>query len=72
MAAETWAGIGHVRNVEYDVATKDLQVLFENGRRYVYRQVSFPEWEALQKSESKGSHLRRVVQPRHRFEEVKG
>jgi hypothetical protein len=71
MAAETWAGIGHVRNVDYDAAAESLTVLFENGRRYRYHKVAYEDWNALMQADSKGSYLRRSIQPRHRFEEVK-
>jgi hypothetical protein len=69
---DTWGGIGHVRELQYDAASQDLDVQFENGRRYRYHKVSYAEWEALARAESKGSHLRRIVQPRHRFTELKG
>jgi hypothetical protein len=68
---EDWSGIGHVRRIEYDVATKNLDVQFENGRRYRYSGVEYPEWEALMRADSKGAHVRRIVQPRHRFQELK-
>lgn len=72
MPANTWSGIGHVRTVDYDAAAQSLEVLFENGRRYRYDKVAYETWNDLMQSESKGSFVRRTIQPRHRFTEVKG
>jgi hypothetical protein len=58
-------GSAHVRQVLWDPATLILEVEYQGGRRYAYSGVSYDTWVHLQKAPSKGSFLRREIQPRH-------
>lgn len=61
----------HVKSISWDPATRVLEVEFQRGgRRYRYAEVPYNTWVRLQQAESKGSFLRREIQPNHAVEEV--
>lgn len=47
----------HIDSIGHDPAKRELHVLFKNGDRYSYADVTAAEHAALMASDSKGSHL---------------
>lgn len=58
-------GSSHVEWIEWDPATRILQVGYKGGRAYRYSNVPYETWVRLQRASSKGSFLRREIQPKH-------
>lgn len=56
-------GSSHVEWVEWDPASRTLAVSYKGGRVYRYAGVPYETWVGLQKAASKGSFLRREIQP---------
>jgi KTSC domain len=65
-------GSAHVVTIDYDIATKALTVEYRGGRLYRYAGVEFDEWQGLMRAPSKGSYLRRRIQPAHAAEKIGG
>ena len=43
-----------LKSIGYDAAGKELEIEFNNGRVYRYREVPEEGWQQLQEAESKG------------------
>lgn len=59
-----------IKAFEYRVATRELEVLFTTGRRYVYREVPPEAAAALRSAFSKGRHFNRRIRGRYPFVET--
>jgi hypothetical protein len=59
-----------VLSAGYDPATKQLELEFQNGRIYRYREVPAGVYEFLLRTPSKGGYVNRMIQNRYAFEEV--
>jgi hypothetical protein len=59
-----------VLSAGYDPATQELELEFQNGRIYRYREVPAGVYEFLLRSPSKGGYVNRMIQSRYAFEEV--
>jgi hypothetical protein len=65
-------GSTHVEWIEWDAATRVLQVEYRGGKLYRYLEVPYEKWARLQRAPSKGSFLRREIQPHHATAAVGG
>jgi hypothetical protein len=61
-----------IRSFAYRAETRELDVLFTTGRRYVYREVPPEAAEALRSAFAKGRHFNARIRGRYPFEEVEG
>jgi hypothetical protein len=59
-----------VLSAGYDSLTKELELEFQNGRIYRYREVPAGVYEFLLRTPSKGGYVNRMIQNRYAFEEV--
>ncbi|HYJ29350.1 MAG TPA: KTSC domain-containing protein [Allosphingosinicella sp.] len=59
-----------IRSFEYRPETRELEVLFTTGRRYVYSQVPPEAAEALRGAFSKGRHFNTRIRGRYPFAEI--
>ena len=59
-------GSAHVSWIDWQPATRELTVEYRGGRLYRYEGVDYDTWTRLVRAESKGSFLRREIQPRFR------
>ena len=57
-------GSAHVQWLNWDPASRVLTVEYKGGRLYRYDGVDYDTWVQLMKAPSKGSFLRREIQPR--------
>lgn len=64
-------GSAHVQWIDWDPATRELTVEYRGGRLYRYQGVEYDTWVQLVKAPSKGSFLRRHIQPGHPGEAVR-
>lgn len=65
-------GSAHVSWLNWDPASRVLTVEYKGGRRYEYSEVEYDTWTRLVRAPSKGSFLRREIQPQHAGREVAG
>ena len=61
-----------IRSFEYRPETRELEVLFTTGRRYIYRDVPLEAAEALRGAFAKGRHFNARIRGRYAFAEVDG
>ena len=61
------AGSTHVEWIDWDPGSRVLAVSYRGGRVYWYEGVEYDTWVQLVRAPSKGSFLRREIQPRHRL-----
>jgi hypothetical protein len=59
-----------IRAFEYRPETRELEVLFTTGRRYLYSQVPPEAAEALRGAFSKGRHFNTRIRGRYPFVEI--
>ena len=57
-------------SIGYDPASRTLEVEFQSGAVYHYRDVPFPVAKALATAESVGSYFSRFVRPRYGYVRV--
>ena len=61
-----------IRSFAYRAESRELEVLFTTGRRYVYSQVPPEAAEALRGAFAKGRHFNARIRGRYPFVEVAG
>lgn len=54
----------NIDRAAYHVARCALRIEFKNGSRYMYNDVSVPEFVAFTLAESKGKHLNEFIKPK--------
>ena len=59
-----------IKRFDYRPETRELEVLFVTGRRYVYADVPPEEVEAFRSAFSKGRHFNAHIRDRYRFREL--
>ena len=59
-----------IRSFDYRPKTRELEVQFVSGRRYVYFGVPGEEVERLQTAESKGRYFNLQIRDRYRYREL--
>ena len=59
-----------IKAIEYRPATKELDILFVTGRRYLYHEVPPEAAEALKQAFVKGRHFNRKIRGQFRCTEV--
>jgi hypothetical protein len=59
-----------IRRFEYRPETRELEILFTTGRRYVYADVAEEEVKEFRAAFSKGSYFNRQIRDRYRFREI--
>ena len=58
-------------SVAYDVAARELEVEFQSGRVYRYRDVPQGAYEFLLRARHKGSYFNRMIANRYAYDEVR-
>jgi hypothetical protein len=61
-----------IRTIAYRPETRELEVLFTTGRRYLFRDVPPDAAEAFARARIKGRHFNTRVRGRYPFEEMEG
>lgn len=61
-----------IRRFDYRPETRELEVLFVTGRRYVYANVPPEEAEAFRNAFAKGVHFKRHIRDRFAHRELAG
>lgn len=61
-----------IRSFAYRPDSRELEVLFTTGRRYVYSQVPPEAAEALRSAFAKGRHFNARIRGRYAYVEVEG
>ena len=59
-----------IRHFTYRPETRELEVLFVTGRRYLYADVPPGEVESFRAAYSKGSYFNRHIRDRYRYREL--
>jgi hypothetical protein len=59
-----------IRKFDYSSETKELEVLFVTGRRYLYADVPVEEAEAFRAAFAKGVYFNRNIRDRYRCREL--
>ena len=59
-----------IRRFDYRPEARELDVLFTNGRRYIYHDVPPEAADAFRAAFAKGVHFNRRIRGRYRFTEV--
>jgi hypothetical protein len=59
-----------IRRFDYRPETRELDVLFTTGRRYLYHDVPPEAADAFRAAFSKGRHFNRRIRGRYRFTEL--
>ena len=61
-----------IRSFAYRPETRELEVLFTTGRRYLYADVPPEAAEALRGAFAKGRHFNARIRGRYRYVELEG
>ena len=61
-----------IRRFEYRHATRELEILFVTGRRYLYADVPEEEAVRFRAAFSKGSYFNRCIRERYACREIEG
>jgi KTSC domain len=61
-----------IRSFRYDALTRDLFILFQSGRAYVYKDVPAEIFAAMKASFSKGEFFNAHIRDRFRFTRESG
>ena len=61
-----------IKRFEYRPATRELEVLFVTGRRYLYSDVPHEAAEAFRSAFAKGVHFNRHIRDRYACREIAG
>ena len=59
-----------IKRFEYHPDSRELEVLFVTGRRYLYADVPAEEAEAFRAAFSKGAYFNRHIRDRYRYREL--
>jgi lysyl-tRNA synthetase class 2 len=59
-----------IRSVAYRPETRELDVLFTTGRRYVFHEVPVQAAEDFRAARIKGRHFNARIRGRYRFSEI--
>jgi hypothetical protein len=59
-----------IASLEYNPASRTLEVEFHSGRMYQYFGVPKSEYQALLKAPSLGGYFNREIKPRYRAKEI--
>jgi hypothetical protein len=59
-----------IRRFDYRAVTRELEVEFTTGRRYLYLAVPPEEVEALRSAFAKGVHFNRRIRGRYDYREI--
>lgn len=59
-----------IRRFDYRPETRELEVLFVTGRRYLYAEVPPGEAEAFRSALSKGRYFNAHIRDQYRFREL--
>lgn len=59
-----------IRRFDYRLETRELEILFTTGRRYIYSDVPEEAARAFRAAFSKGSHFNRHIRDCYPFREV--
>ena len=59
-----------IRRFDYRPETRELEVLFVTGRRYLYADVPPEEVEAFRAAFAKGAYFNRRIRDRYRHREL--
>jgi hypothetical protein len=59
-----------IRRFDYRAETRELEVEFTTGRRYLYLAVPAEEVEALRSAFAKGVHFNRRIRGRYDYREI--
>jgi hypothetical protein len=59
-----------IRRFDYRPESRELEILFTTGRRYIYSEVPKEEFSAFRATFSKGSYFNRQIRDRFPFREV--
>ncbi len=59
-----------IRRFDYRAETKELEILFTTGRRYLYSDVPPQAVEEFRAAFSKGVHFNRYIRDRYPFREL--
>jgi hypothetical protein len=61
-----------VRSYDYYPASRQLAVVFQSGRRYVYEDVPTEVFESMKRAFSKGEFLNNHIRDQYRFVRTSG
>jgi lysyl-tRNA synthetase class 2 len=56
-----------IRWFDYSLSTRELRVVFQSGRHYVYRDVPQEIFRGLQAAPSKGEFFNAAIRDQYRF-----
>jgi lysyl-tRNA synthetase class 2 len=56
-----------IRSYRYDAATQDLRIVFQTGRRYIYKEVPQETFDGMKAAFSKGEFFNEHIRERFRF-----
>ena len=56
-----------IRSFEYDAETRELRVLFQSGRSYVYQQVPPETFDGMRRAFAKGEYFNAEIRDRFPF-----
>jgi hypothetical protein len=59
-----------IHAVGYDAETQTMEVIFNNGRAYLYEEVSRKTYKELMAAESKGQYLRDKIIKKFPFQKI--
>ena len=59
-----------IRHFTYDELRRELRILFQSGKRYVYREVPKSTFDAMKASFSKGEYFNRHIRGQFSFVRV--
>ena len=60
----------NIEAIGHDPDQRELYVQFQNGRTYVYADVSVQTYEEFLQADSKGSYLNREIKPNYGCREI--
>ena len=59
-----------IRQFDYRPASRELEILFVTGRRYVYFEVRAQEFESFRSAWSKGAYFNRHIRDQYPWREL--
>ena len=57
-----------IRSYRYDRRRRELEIVFQSGRRYVYRDVPEETYDAMKEASSKGEFFNLHIRDHYTFE----
>jgi len=61
-----------IRSFDYDATKRELAIVFQSGRRYVYLEVPEETFQKMRRSFSKGDFFNTHIRDQFRFVRVDG